>query len=227
MNKLLSQQEEREIIESIYKNHLAYIGNGASRLVFEASQEIYDKYCDGHAAVIKVAVGQGGIIQNRHECDAYLEYGHLGYFATIYAYGQLVEIMEQVDTFECRDFLDFGDEEEEDFATYLIDDCGYRIEADDAYEFLRVAYALCDIFGYTGDNGQLGFTENGAIVAYDYGFYCDNDNEVQTSDLAEYLEGDRNAINHYLNILTYILNKQSWEIQAAVNKLESAICESY
>lgn len=214
----LTRNEEKLILDQIVDTHMDFIGNGAARLVFRASQDICDKYCNGHAAVIKVAVGQGGMTQNQNEINCYLEHGARLSLATIYAYGTLIEIMQAVDPVECRDFLDYEDEPEA-FNEMLTEDYGYEFSDETAYEFLQVAYSLCDVFGYTADNGQLGIDENGCIVAYDYGFMDDGD--VQTSDLTDMLENYEQDRLNYIHSLAEALKNFDTVVSQAVCNLES------
>lgn len=215
-SRFLTRNEEREILEQIVYARMHFIGNGAARLVFEANEDTCKQYCNGNPAVIKVAVGIGGMRQNNLETNTYLEHNELA-LAKIYAYGGLIEIMETVDVIECRDFLDFEPDEEEAFAEYM-DDCGYDIDPSVAYEFLQVAYSLCDVFGYTSDNGQLGLTNDGCIVAYDYGF--DDDGSTQTSDLAEELECHEKDRLHYVEKLADALRDFDTVVLQAVSNLE-------
>lgn len=215
-SKFLTRNEEKEILEQIVHTHMNFIGNGAARLVFEASEDICKQYCNGNPAVIKVAVGTGGMRQNNLETNTYLEHDDLA-LAKIYAYGSLIEIMETVSVIECRDFLDFEQDEEEEFAEYM-DDCGYDVNPSIAYEFLQVAYSLCDVFGYTSDNGQLGLTNDGCIVAYDYGF--NDDGSTQTSDLTADLECHEKDRLHYVEQLADALRDFDIIVLQAVSNLE-------
>lgn len=178
----LTREQEKEILKQV--PYCKFIGNGASRIVVECPQDICDEYCGGNPAVIKVAIGLGGINQMNLEVDTYISYGEYYNLATIYASGLCVEIMEKMShTYEVCDFLEWDNEDE-----YATEDAintfmgWFDVSEEIAADLFNVAYSLCDIFGYTNDNGQLGVNGDGRVVAYDYGFESNSDS-TQTCDL--------------------------------------------
>ena len=68
-----------------------------------------------------------------------------------------------------------------------------------------VIQELNNINGCTSDNGQLGYNDNGDIVAYDYGYLSGSD-EVQCSDLLECIDPDSaEQISAYLLAIKNII----------------------
>ena len=68
---------------------------------------------------------------------------------------------------------------------------------------------LHEINGHTSDNGQIGFSCNdGSIVAYDYGFEADSDDEL-CSDLHSYFDiYNTESLAKYLHALVKILGEE-------------------
>ncbi len=114
-------------------------------------------------------------------------------------------------------------EELEGFLT----EADYSVEysAEGFREIFNTALTLEDLFGETGDNGQLGYAPDGRLVAYDYGFEADSE-EVQTSRIAW---KSNEFVNRYLLDLLkeYSANKDfdvfaffdKWEFETEENVL--------
>ena len=210
--KALNIKEERMILD-LLKNAKFY-DNGASRCVFECSDEIaeYLGIC-ADDYIIKLACGIGGIRQAEAEVQCYLDYDYAP-LAKIFAYGRYIEVMERIEIDD--DFRDFAEECYEDCDVPY--DCFYDYNCNDdhlAEEAYDVIIQLHDIFGHTADNGQLGRNSEGRLVAYDYGFISGDGCDAQTSEVAEYMYDDiqRNA---YIDAVIELLDEsiemlRAWE----------------
>jgi len=194
--RVLTIEEERNILKSIINNEYEYIGQGASRFVYalpwEKAQELgFDTYYD---YVIKVAFGIAGFHQMKNEVSFYLDFlsqGREHILAHIEAYGHFIEIMERVRvglTYDVQDiytdvFEYEYDNNSEDFndtyielnkagiADYLIDD------------IIDVWCALTEVNGAIGDNCQIGISIEDNVVVYDCGYNLDT-NENMCSQLS-------------------------------------------
>lgn len=182
--------EEIKILESLIGAQ--EIDYGSSRIVFDlpgkrAAEIGLDTSRD---YVIKLAVGTGGLHQNALELDTFLNYRDLP-LAEIAATGRYINIMEKVSE---QDFYDFADAELDPtdyvegrvFYTGISSDEKAKLRDRDIKEYAaadKVISKLEEVFGRTSDNGQLGWTSKGKLVAYDYGFeiyrgrdyYCSDD----------------------------------------------------
>lgn len=154
--KKLTKEEEKE---AIYKSGRR-IGAGSSRAVYEYPADEW-----GIKRVIKVAVSQHGILQNEQEVNTYTEYNEMGYFAHIYAYGELVLIMEYVEEFNQDDSTD---KEREDWADFI-----NEVEA-----FLDDSI----------DGGQGGRTQVGNLVLYDYGYSMHSSRDRQVGNMCDWCD---------------------------------------
>ena len=220
--KALTISEERMVLDLL--KDAGFYDNGASRCVFECSDEIarYLGIC-ADDYIIKLACGMGGIRQTEAEVECYLNNPDAP-LAKIFAYGRYVEVMERVEIEE--DFRDFAEECCEDwgvpYETFYDYNCngsedeGYSDDDDRrAEEAYDVIIQLHEIFGHTADNGQLGRDKNGYLVAYDYGFIAGNGCDGQTSEVADYMYNDvqRNA---YIDAVIKLLDEsiemlRAWE----------------
>lgn len=156
--KVLTIDEERELLEEIANGEIKGIDSEMSRLVYGIDDDL----------IVKVAIGPGGLKQNENEVSAFGDYPFYP-IARIYAYGQTCLIMERLD--HCGRY----------------DDCYYVDEYldGDSDRVDQIVVDLETINGDTSDNFQLGLTKNGDLVAYDYGFISSISCNSQTSDLAE------------------------------------------
>lgn len=162
----LTEEEERAVIASLGSADL--IDYGSSRVTYEFK----GKY------VVKIPMARGGVNQCKVERNFYLNYGHCGAFAHIYAYGQLITIMELLtDTayFEL-DELYWQKDNDSDFVS------------DDIIEVIELANELTDYDG--GDNGQVGYsTLQDKWVLYDYGYTHDYDRDQIVDDVFSWIDG--------------------------------------
>lgn len=201
--KLLNNEQEKQILECLAGGYMP-IGHGASRFVFpidtkqliEAGLEldINKRY------VVKVAIGIAGINQNNVESTVF-RYNGSEYLAEIPYIGHYVEIMEYVKPLP--DSVRDGADEYyfEDFYPYVEDDLTYK-EASLCFDVIQ---ELNSINGQTSDNGQLGYNDNGDIVAYDYGYLSGSD-EIQCSRLLECIDPDSaEQISAYLLAIKNII----------------------
>ena len=194
--KLLNNEQEKQILDCLASGYLP-IGHGASRFVFpidtkqliEAGLEldINKRY------VVKVAIGIAGINQNNVESTVF-RYNGSEYLAEIPYIGHYVEIMEYVEPLP-DSVRNWADE-------YYFEDFYENVEDDltksEASRCFDVIQELNSINGCTSDNGQLGYNDNGDIVAYDYGYLSESD-EVQCSDLLQCIDPDSaEQMAHYL-----------------------------
>ena len=218
MIKALDVKQERQILELL--KDAEFLNNGASRCVFNCSDEIaalLDIESDNY--VIKLACGLGGVRQTEAEVKCFLNHPYAP-LAEIVAYGRYVEVMERV---ECDDFRDFAEECDEDWGIPYETFYDYNgndeegSDADDARaeEAYDVIIQLHRIFGHTADNGQLGRNRHDNLVAYDYGFDTDLSCDEQTSEVSDYVYDtvQRNAyIDALINLLTETLDMlEAWE----------------
>lgn len=201
--KLLNNEQEKQILDCLASGYMP-IGHGASRFVFpidtkqliEAGLEldINKRY------VVKVAIGIAGINQNNVESTVF-RYNGAEYLAEIPYIGHYIEIMEYVKPLP-DSVRNWADEYYfEDFYEQVEDDLT-KSEASRCFDIIQ---ELNSINGSTLDNGQLGYNDNGDIVAYDYGFLSESD-EVQCSDLIECIDPDSaEQIAHYLLAIKNII----------------------
>lgn len=151
----LPKHQEIDYLNDILNGVYAEINNGSSRVVYDA----------GDGMVIKLALEAEGRVQNNKEISMFWQHGDT-HLARIYAYGENIIIMEEVDTvykdlWEIDyDYVDSGGLEEwTDFTQ------------EEAEDYLETLDFLDEVLGYTSDNGQLGFRhETQSFVSYDYGF---------------------------------------------------------
>ena len=161
----LSVKEEIEYL----KQALALdecLGYGSSRIVFAINDD----------TVIKVALDNRGQMQNKHELDFYEEQsdlcGDILYYGShILVCDRMVEDYSDAVMDLMEDFCE--DDGDEELIKYLREE--YKIKDEQEIQNIitgfRVAMDMCDIMGYTADNGQVGYFVNGYVAAYDYGYY--------------------------------------------------------
>lgn len=202
--KVFTPDEERGILTSLATAE--FLGNGASRLVYECTDYAAELLnVDAEDYVIKVAMGLAGVNQNSAEIEFFLNHEYAP-VAEIRGYGRFIEVMEKVEIDYCyRDFAEEevyeGNEEEAiDNADY------YDLEPEEAEEAFDVIMVLQDYFGHTSDNGQLGRTRNGDLVAYDYGFFSHSDDR-QMASIDEMLSDSDDLRLAYLGGLLEIMEK--------------------
>lgn len=133
---LLTPEDEELIIRHLTKKD--FIDNGSSRAVYSL----------GESFVVKLAMSTGGITQNEVEYGFYMN--NRGPFATMFAHGKLMNIMEYVEDCSFYDAYDYDEES-------------------DTAEVIEILNEITGID--TADNGQLGISSiTGELVAYDYGY---------------------------------------------------------
>lgn len=149
----LTQEEELLILE--FLENPDYLGCGSSR----AAYGFMDKY------VVKVALSHEGQLQNRVEQEYYAEFGNRGYFAHLYAYGKLINVVELVDIYRADDEFNYEDVEE-------------------------LSRCVEELTGYGGpDNDQVGYSSiQEGLVLYDYGYSIDYDRDDLVGDMCEWTE---------------------------------------
>lgn len=208
MEKLTSNQERR-ILQAILDDSLADHDNGSSRVVFlelgENTNEVLREFNIPTNCVIKVNIGSAGCEQSRQEreifWEAYENYDD-NVLATIYAYGDVIQIMEKLQP--CNFLENVFD------GCYNCDESGYfkRISFyDEVYEYIKYTsflkeldpleregrltilaekmldylQVICRYTGTCGDNYQVGLDAEGNIKSYDYGFIKADSEEYRDS----------------------------------------------
>ena len=173
----LTEEEERVVIASLSSSDL--IDYGSSR----ATYKFKGKY------VVKIPMAEGGVNQCKVERNFYLNYGHSGAFAHIYAYGKLITIMELL-----TDTAYFELDE-----LYCQKDNDSDFVSDDIIEVIELANELTDYDG--GDNGQVGYSPlQNKWVLYDYGYTHDYDRDKIVDDVFSWID-EINPIEHALWML--------------------------
>ena len=201
--KLLNNEQEKQILDCLASGYMP-IGHGASRFVFPIdTKQLIDAGLEldiNKRYVVKVAIGIAGINQNNVESTVF-RYNGSEYLAEIPYIGHYVEIMEYVEPLP-DSVRNWADE-------YYFEDFYENVEDDltksEASRCFDVIQELNNINGCTSDNGQLGYNDNGDIVAYDYGYLSGSD-EVQCSDLLECIDPDSaEQISAYLLAIKNII----------------------
>lgn len=208
--KLLSNEQEAAILNLIADKYRCE-DNGASRMVFLVDTkdliQIGLKLFENYKYVVKVSIGIAGINQSRIETSAFERFGASGEYplAPISYIGHYVEIMDRVEPIELA--RDYACDDEEDFIDAMLEE--YDYSEDDCRLMYNAIQMLHEINGHTSDNGQIGFSCNdGGIVAYDYGFEADSDEEL-CSDLRSYFDiYDTESLTKYLHALIKILGEE-------------------
>lgn len=208
--KLLSNEQEAAILNLIADKYRCE-DNGASRMVFLVDTkdliQIGLKLFENYKYVVKVSIGIAGINQSRIEASAFERFGASGEYplASISYIGHYVEIMDRVEPIELA--RDYACDDEDDFINAMLEE--YDYSEDDCRLMYNAIQMLHEINGHTSDNGQIGFSCNdGSIVAYDYGFEADSDEEL-CSDLRSYFDiYDTESLAKYLHALVKILGQE-------------------
>lgn len=148
VNKLLARFEEGNTIILTKEEELAilhqleeadYLGCGTTR----ATYMWQDKY------VVKIGVAEQGATQNEVEFGFYQDHWTSGRFATLYAHGQFINVMERL--------VNLDDAEEEEFVE-CVDELNWMTDYDG------------------GDNEQVGWSKEREMwCAYDYGYDSEHD----------------------------------------------------
>lgn len=208
--KLLSNEQEAAILNLIADKYQCE-DNGASRMVFLVDTkdliQIGLKLFENYEYVVKVSIGIAGINQSRIEASAFERFGASGEYplASISYIGHYVEIMDRVEPIELD--RDHACDDEDNFIDAMLEE--YDYSEDDCRVMYNVIQMLHEINGHTSDNGQIGFSCNdGSIVAYDYGWEVDSDEEL-CSDLRSYFDiYDTESLAKYLHALVKILGQE-------------------
>lgn len=168
--KKLTTEEELDIL-NVALNKNEYLDNGSSRIVCELS--------DGK--VLKIAVDEGGIVQNNREIETFEEFGNQ-FLAEIFAYGKYVIVMERLDyATRIEDIFRYQHSAQTQFDKEC---CGWGAEYDEEQfeSALVTQYELGEILGESEDNDQLGMrVGTKQVVSYDYGF-CEDEEGTNISD---------------------------------------------
>ena len=208
--KLLSNEQEAAILNLIADKYKCQ-DNGASRMVFLVDTkdliQIGLKLFENYKYVVKVSIGIAGINQSRIEASAFERFGASGEYplAPISYIGHYVEIMDRVKPISLA--RDYACDDEDDFIDAMLEEYGYS--EDDCRVMYNAIQMLHEINGYTSDNGQIGFSCNdGSIVAYDYGYEADSDDEL-CSDLHYHFNiYNTKSLAEYLHALVKILGEE-------------------
>lgn len=208
--KLLSNEQEAAILNLIADKYRC-ADNGASRMVFLVDTkdliQIGLKLFENYKYVVKVSIGIAGINQSRIEASAFERFGASGEYplAPISYIGHYVEIMDRVKPISLA--RDYACDDEDSFIDAMLEE--YDYSEDDCRVMYNAIQMLHEINGYTCDNGQIGFSYNdGSIVAYDYGYEVDSDDEL-CSDLHEYFDiYNTKSLAEYLHALVKILGEE-------------------
>ena len=208
--KLLSNEQEAAILNLIADKYRC-ADNGASRMVFLVDTkdliQIGLKLFENYKYVVKVSIGIAGINQSRIEASAFERFGASREYplASISYTGHYVEIMDRVEPIELA--RHYASDDEDDFINAMLEE--YDYSEDDCRVMYNTIQMLHEINGYTSDNVQIGFNYNdGSIVAYDYGFEADSDEEL-CSDLHSYFDiYSTKSLAKYLHALVKILGEE-------------------
>ena len=232
----LTIQQEKDILQYIVDHKVSFdhISYGSSRIVLFPDKKDMGNICElaqikiPFDFVIKIALGEGGYNQSQREITSYEKYGDNYPLGEIYAYGAVLEFMVRVepveeeyrnyDSYDCEQLFNMiyhGDDDDwsrEDY--YRDDEDKTKIRK---HEFIWSAIcSLEDLFGVTGDNGQVGLDPDGHYVAYDYGFDVDSstsevwsssigDSAITTGILRDYLLAALRGLNKYqMDELEYV-----------------------
>ena len=200
----LDLQTERLVADYLKNNMDLFIASGSSRAVFTVDDGLAKIL--GHSfddCVIKMSLGLGGYRQSKLEYNTYMENPDAP-LADILARGSVFTVMEYVDTdYYFYEFYDEFNCDAFDYVSYQDEDDRpiEEREADERFQervaemevVADVIWQLCNIFGETSDNCQLGKNACGDYVAYDYGFRCGilaREQMTRTSDYFSYSDDD-------------------------------------
>ena len=160
----LTTEQELEILKNLTPDD--FIGNGSSRAVYS--------FC---GYVVKVAMSTGGMNQNEVEASFYGNHGYSDCFAHLYAHGEMINIMEELDDCGFYEYGDYYDEEdEEDTERHFTIEC-----------LMDEASYLTDYDG--ADNGQIGWSAiDNCYKLYDYGYSMDYDRDEIVDDVEDWMQ---------------------------------------
>lgn len=161
--KKLTKQEEKAIIGNIIEKELLafkslLLGYGTSRAVFNYGKD----------KVVKIALDEGGITQNKNEVNFVENFGD-ECVASIFGYSDNILIAEKLITYDLNHI--------EDAYCYFVNDGIFDEDYSDGGFSNRELEDLVDTvdflnsaIDYTADNYQLGQDGYGKFKAYDYGY---------------------------------------------------------
>lgn len=130
------------------------MGYALNKSIKSGSSRAVAKY--GRSAVIKVALGPEGRVQNQNEVNFYRKHKGSSHLAKVYAYGEHLLVMEFVKPMaDPEHFWDFH---------YDIGELDMMCAPSLVSSFLHRE------LGCTSDNYQLGLSKDGVWKCYDYGF---------------------------------------------------------
>lgn len=209
--RMLTTTEQRYVLKSLPS--LECLDYGSSRVVFNMTDEMADNlgFDTTYEYVIKLAVGIGGFNQQLHELNFFMEYGN-EHLATIVGYGQFFIIMEKVQWIDLSMVAQYADINEDDVNSIVFNIQYDYCPSDDEPEFddnraARTILFLTEILGTTSDNGQLGLSMDGRVVAYDYGFIPEEGTETQCSYEFTTAVADREVLEGYTDELCRYLDQ--------------------
>ena len=207
----LSLTQEKLILEYLQeKTNDLFIASGSSRAVFEIDDVIQSilGFKTPVSCVLKMSLGLGGYRQSRREVATYEQLQSFGVLAEVFGRGSVFTVMEQVDADE-RDFYEFYSydccvDDYLDRNAYSDDDDGEREYLRDCDLFEDAAYVIRVLdseLGDTSDNSQLGRTEDGRLVAYDYGFISGVDCREQMTRTSDYFSYNEECTHEFFDIV--------------------------
>ena len=205
--------KEKEIAQYLHEHwRELFIGSGSSRAVFSIDEGLANILgVLPFDCVIKMSLGLGGYRQSELEYNTYCNYEDLqSCLATIVARGSIFTVMESVDTdYDFYELYDYGCDVEGMVSEWYDEDedgnypDGYERDLKFYKEARDVILQLADYFGETSDNCQLGLTESGHLVAYDYGFDSGRYAREQMTGTSHYFSygKDRSQTDLFFEIL--------------------------
>lgn len=154
--RVLSKREERRILRNVLRK-MKFMESGSSRIVVPFGKD----------KIVKVALQEQSLEQNKNEIEIYKEYAEILPLGKIYAYGERVILMERL--YDPFYFYNEGTCQtiNED---YNLEDYYFEFEDHLVETVENIVEYFQDIQGYTGDNWQLGVDKNGNFKSYDYGY---------------------------------------------------------
>ena len=181
MVERIDLHKEKEIAQYLHEHwRELFIGSGSSRAVFSIDEGLAKILGDlPFDCIIKMSLGLGGYRQSVLEYNTYCNYEDLQpCLATIVARGSIFTVMEEIDTdYDFYEFYDYYNCDAEDMVGEWYDEDedgnypdGYERDIKFYNKARDVIFQLEEYFGTTSDNCQLGLTDSGDLVAYDYGF---------------------------------------------------------
>jgi hypothetical protein len=156
--KELTLSEELDLVKKVIDEELDFFDNGSSRVVFDL----------GDNKVLKIAMDKQGRLQNQVEVETFMDMGN-SHLAEIFSYGLFINVMEYVEV-ECAEVIEDVYNENLSDEEYYED---YVIEYSDQVQIRHTIDNLCERYGWTDDNFQLGKTisrKENKYVSYDYGY---------------------------------------------------------